>query len=1296
MDRRMTESALSWCGSAHRALRSRTDLLAALGALAVIAGCSSPAGTSAPDGGGSDGIAPAASIDAGPLPLGDAAAGPDPMSADALAAIGPCIVSLDCPSGTHCDLGACTQDCSNERPCGPGKVCGPRARCIEQGQVDRDAVPDGGFAGTFSVTPSSVALSPRSSAFHVKVTTRDVAPAAEIPFRVELRGAHLSVAADRGTIKGGTIDIAIAVDPSKVTAPRAEGTITILTPLGNAEVAAPIEMGISGGYHGVLAFDGAGQAQLGNFPFVLALSESNGAIVASADPTRTATLFDARYGAARGAGVVGPGGTVELTLTERVAQDFQPPAGAANAWTGWGSARAAQGPFRRDIAREIVLHLAPSPSADGFEGTFDETDRGLFSTPVAIHGHAFLVRAPGERGVVPSTEPPPAAPPAVDARVFVKPSDLGWTDPTKRTCAEIVCGGAACPTDAASATSLARAVEQKYGLVYYTYVASPSPTGFTAIANACTSSVTATSLSTASACGNIVPLGCALEVAASARPSPTAETYLTFQRLVAEIANPALAAARNHLVVASTESERMGKGAAEERQHYVAAMDVLDRALGWLLQPAVLDYLASTPPTMRGENAFAVSFVSPSGAAVTVPFTTYPAVRAIGNLLYTRSLAALELVRIGAVHPSSPAGLAATQRLNLLTFLEGRALGSIVDAWNTGDASLTARLEGIVQPGARLTSQLLTGANAFGLPEGFVPFIYNPADITHLSNFEQVFAAGDLGMTRLEQSAAAVVADKREFDVQTAALDTAVLNIKSEYDNPLHAACGTDFDPNANPRTIDWSRCGATGGSVAALYQAIDQAASNETAALGVVSADFKKVMIAGTTLATKQGLDRSLIAFTAQNGQKIMLVDFATGVLDAAQQAAQAAASVENPFAMIAVCGVYMAGLAKAHLAVEKDRLELAEKLKILSVGMSKELYDGMASIQTQLVDMAQHNVEVQAKSIAVAQARTDLVNAVANAKVLLQTRTDALALVQNGGIAGPDPSARLVRDQEAVQYLEARANAQRDLYLAAQALQYDVNVPLSADLIADAVFAANTSSRLESMRACLSKVFSDHRFKYGTPVEYRTEISIRKALHITGDVRDTVTGETLTAGQQLRRILLASSNIQSDGSVRISFPTNLLADNGLWSTDLCEDRITNVEAKLVGDSLGDNDVQVNLELSGTNFVRSCEPGEPLRAWSLDARGAGPDPFAVIQGGANTYGPNDPAPGINNSLFGQSVARATWNIELPNRRRAPANADVDVQHIDDIVLRVQHKALPVQSTPSGDLGTSCLFSAIN
>ncbi len=296
---------------------------------------------------------------------------------------------------------------------------------------------------------------------------------------------------------------------------------------------------------------------------------------------------------------------------------------------------------------------------------------------------------------------------------------------------------------------------------------------------------------------------------------------------------------------------------------------------------------------------------------------------------------------------------------------------------------------------------------------------------------------------------------------------------------------------------------------------------------------------------------------------------------------------------------------------------------------------------------------------------------------------RREAIAIM--GKDPSHDPTFRLTRDAQALQLLEARARAQRILFLAARALEYEVNVPIPS--LGSAVLNARSSLGMGQLESCLNQIHSSHRIAFGTPQKYTTEVSLREMLGISGPRMDECTGQELSAGEQFRLTTQKNQHYSSDGALTITFSTNLRPGNELWSTDVCGDRISSVRAQLVGDGLGDNEAQLNVSLTGAAVIRECD-SDNVQTWSMAQGSSAGQAVAVVQAGVNSYGSAE----ANTSLFGQSVARASWAITIPSGGSAPANKDLDLSQLEDIVLEIQHAAAPRRSTPLV-VDTSCLAS---
>src|SRR5262249_55375355 len=84
-------------------------------------------------GGGDDAGSTPGTGTGGGAPIGDGGTMMDGNSPDVMSQPpapvsdkSPCIISADCPAGTHCDLGECLQDCNTDQPCSGAQSCSAR------------------------------------------------------------------------------------------------------------------------------------------------------------------------------------------------------------------------------------------------------------------------------------------------------------------------------------------------------------------------------------------------------------------------------------------------------------------------------------------------------------------------------------------------------------------------------------------------------------------------------------------------------------------------------------------------------------------------------------------------------------------------------------------------------------------------------------------------------------------------------------------------------------------------------------------------------------------------------------------------------------------------------------------------------------------------------------------------------------------------------------------------------------------------------------------------------------------
>ncbi len=1160
----------------------------------------------------------------------------------------PCVIGADCPAGQHCDLGECVQSCSVDDPCASGTSCSARARCLELDEPDTDPPPETEFVGTVSASPTTAQLTQDDSNLTVALNSDSTEP---VRYRVEIDAPHLSIEEPRGEFIGSTT-LEFSVDPVGVVTRDAPGTVRIITTLGTILVTAPLHAGIAGRYHGALRYDND-LVNLGEARIAVDITDVGGDVDIRMDPSASLLFPETAAGAAAGFGSYTAGETINLTVRQRIDRDF---GGERNHFRN------------RDLGRELVLHLEPDGRGN-LRGTFTEQVIGILEDSVILTGDVRLEHQPDESDpdIVSDFVELPSAP--ANGLSFAEASDVFtfWTG------------------DCASEVAVGRA--ETYNSQAQRLVSALSQTGtnFEDIAADCEAALqlAGTAVAATPLCGNVPPLACVLNDIADGN-SADAATVGDFGLFMQALAAPAALVAQEEMVQALLDSFS-GAGTSAELSRYETAVAALSPVATWMLQPRVLTFMkymdrvaAAEPP--EPPEAF---------DADSTQADAHPALRALARVLVLLAEADGERSRVSALRSSSVQAeqVVESQTRALLTYLEAVALYGVLvnpdQPEQTPPENVVAPLTGILNPLDAGFGALVEGPMAFGVPEGHVPFVYRSTDsASGATNFEQMLNTARSSIAGEELLEEEFRTRAREFDLNQQALADERLRIDEQYDTELLELCGTDFDPDAVAVPQDWEDCGQTDGSVASRRLALEQAYASLQSAESRARGVAQKIEIDLRVLAETQNVHQETMQFITETGQEFLLLTAAEGTLNAIAAAAQTAASSQlfNAGAPAALAAVtYVVEIARTQLTLRREQLQTAQTLRFEEATAEIELINGMGNIQRQYIDLEQLGVESQENLLAVLQAKMDILNEVNRAKRALDLRNARQVLADKNPIG--DPAYRIVRDRLALQLLDARARAQRNLYLAGRALEYEINQPIAT--LGGSVANARHNLDMQVLANCLDSIFHDPDAGYGNTDEYVTTVSVREALGITGPRVDSVTGEELPEGRQFQLYVLRNENLDPDGSVSITFSTNLQPGNGLWSANVCNDRIASVEAQLVGDFLGDNEAEVKVELDGTAAMRPCG-SEELNIWEL---GLG---TAVVQAGVNTFGDASP----NTSLFGQSVARATWVVTIMGGNIAPSNTDVDLSQLEDIVLRVTHRASPQRSLPSSvDFG--CLADVL-
>lgn len=402
--------------------------------------------------------------------------------------------------------------------------------------------------------------------------------------------------------------------------------------------------------------------------------------------------------------------------------------------------------------------------------------------------------------------------------------------------------------------------------------------------------------------------------------------------------------------------------------------------------------------------------------------------------------------------------------------------------------------------------------------------------------------------------------------------------------------------------------------------------------------------------------------------------------IINAAQIALEIAAnsSLWNaglPAALGVVAGVLET--TKGTFMVRREELAALQSMRYAEETRELEVIQAAARIKTLLVDAAQIEVDMEQLNIQLLQSLMAATNLLDTAKRAAVERWRVLARIERSPAA--DPVYRTLMHDSLMDALARRREAQRWLYLAGRALEYEMNVPLG-DALGRSILASHNQAEIAGLSDCLLSIHGQHSVEFGVPQEFKTTLSVRERLGIAGERTDEVTGETLDAGELFRRVLLRNQNLDGEGGVGIDLTTNLEPGNGLWSSSVCNDKIVGIRAKLVGDFLGDDEAEIHLTVGGGSMLRSCVVDE-VRSWRIDSSDR-----AVVQAGVNTFGSALPS----TTLHGQAVARPNWRLFIPGPLQAPANGDLELENLDDIVLEITHRALPLREN-AADVALACL-----
>jgi Viral BACON domain len=1167
-----------------------------------------------------------------------------------------CALDLDCTAGDHCALGACAHDCVADRDCASDAVCDVRGRCTPPSSAGQPpplaAAP--ATPAQLSVDPPSLSLPAAGGS--TPLTIRNTGGAA-LDFRVLAGASWIDATPATGSIAAGesaTVTVAATTD----TQGASRTSLSVVTAGGTAVVPLAVPARLSGLYRGMVRL--TSPEPLGSLALALHVDEdATGHLTGVVDGAES-PAFPFRAALTPDSAVTG----------DQLALGFLVPALRGT-------------PANPDYPQDLVRHIqvVGTVSATGhIAGTYTETIDGVFEQPAALAGTVAL-----DFVSTVSVAPAPEVPTTTSVML---PSP-----PVFGACA--ICPSGRCTGNPledgadflrAATPFLGNAIANKSGADAYL--------AFSACAD------------TPSSCLDHVLLQCAQSkffeaIAAKTPPTlgcqsalgPTADCATrglldTFKALLmadSVIGNEWLTRAQESAsATLAAQEEAMGHATTSLQAGYESEAAGAYRVRG-LLDPYFVNWISKLPPALFSgtQLSFLSEGLAVAGDTVTphlvAPLADFDRLaKALANR-FDATVDDLQLRHRLGLTPASDLVLVGSRAVASAHLELGLAatLGTRLGASGRLTAAVAAadRLAGEVE-------QISQGFNPAGYQDDYIAYTYNPAVGATSNNFKsQLDHLRTTTLTTAKASFTDALAATRTFESDENALATEIATYDDKFGTSLAQLCGGTA---ASPSFDD---CGAVEGQVFdARQEVIAAGLKGQDAILAVENAysaidiemdrasQVSKLHIDTVTLINADGT--KLNALAKRETEIAQLEAAATGIMGTlgALSSGNIAGAVS---ASAGAAGAIIADQARLDITKQRNDIATTEKARVEFNAANEVLIDSAARVKTALLDIPKDHINVSLAQIDVAQA-------VARFRSLYQQALDQhAARASFAGLTSSDPrrdpSFRLYRDHRVDDARRDFDTALAEVFIVTRSLEYELNYTYADRAY---LFTLSSPFDLESYAQKLESTYDEFVATIGPSQGRANTISLRDQIYkLAHPITDTTTAQVYAPEELFHRLLADPSNRDADGNLRLSFSTSLAPDSTLFSTNLCNDRLTGLRASLVGATLGVTQPEVLLQQKGTGYLRSCREKDAsgdyaVRDYGLDESALGRR-NAVIQTGVNLSGPNDVnGPPVNTELYGRPLA-ATYELVID--RSAPANAGLDLTHVDDIVLFVSHETRTVQ-----------------
>jgi hypothetical protein len=1192
-------------------------------------------------GGGASEHPDAALADASPVPDAVIPA-PDARVVDYDGHSGACLLSADCPPGKYCDLGECRRDCDDQGSCPGGGTCSAHGRCLDSGEVDADPAPTTDLADTVDASPVTIQLERDQSQALLRVSSH-----LGTAFRVRAQSgaAWMTVTPARIDDAPGVAELGIVVDRASLTDGSHGAFVTVVTDLGTVVVPVQVEQALGGRYAGEVVFDGP-PGTTTRLPLELDVKDLGAELWARIHAGGSPAFPNGATGQAL---IDGEGRIVAnlSTLVRRAAALYP-----EDPWRGDF--------FGRPISREVVLTLNVLAS-QSMTGTYAETITGLLPEPFTVTGTVSLLRRGGEElfgsFLVAGTPTVPAldvTPPPLTAGCLGKLTGAGGCSTSPLD-----------PCTAEEEVGVAASIRQDSWQLYDTF----SPTQyFGNEVSDCLEDLDPLGTPTGG-CVSVADNGCAEALfgrylaGGGTDPTARADSVAGIVAALEDLLRVYTFVADDEVVRALDERLVYGSSVVE-RGHLAEALRRYAAGELMLLSPHRLAVLGSPEVSALAdpEGLFSLAFNLLSRHAV----------------LLEQEIA-LRMRQPGA---SNDALRAEVQGLAEQEFLKAFAWATVMQLAGIETVPQAATALQTLPQLARLFERVGPDRNPLGFSVYHVPFVFRP-ESGPPTNFEQARDQASTTVQDAQESEEAAVTANRSWEQEAYDLTHQYTELELESKASLYEICGgTEGEPNVDG-------CGTGCDLPTAGGQLCQELENVRYEQLGIelsaqrVQNVWDQVKVETDRAAAVGNVRQENIRVIKATGDALSVLTLMDAYIASMQQF-MSIASNSNLWNAGAPLGLAAASallqMERGMLAAEREQLQALQSAHVEESSMEIEFINSMATIKNLLLQLSTLSIEGHMQAIRAAQAAMRAYHLRGKVDQLLAQRADREDLLNHS--PKDDPAYRLLRDWTALRAERQFEKALSKAYLAARAFEYETNTDYPC--IESHLFTSRRAVELEDFLAQLTDNYNAFNGVYLNAQTYVDEVSLREdILGLNDPVTDPVTHEEVSPQEQFRRVLLAPTNLDGLGGASIPFYTSITEGNGVFSTLLCNDRITSIEVMLVGDFLGDNVAYVQIAQSGASLLRACDarPWEGLE--HLVEYNITPHTF-LVQAGVNSYGIGVP----NQGPRGRSVAFASWLLRFPGGH--PGNDDVDLTHLDDVVLKITHTGISLNALGTETYQPAC------